>query len=48
MKLLGFVEAATEMAVIERAVVLFSLDSERRKRLTVNPLCGLLCCATVL
>jgi hypothetical protein len=40
MKLLGFVEAATEM-------VLFSLDSERPKRLTVNPLHGLLCCVTV-
>jgi hypothetical protein len=47
MKLPGFVEGATEMAAIERAVALFSLDSERRKRLTVNPLRGLLCCVTV-
>jgi len=30
------IEAATETAAIERAVVLFSLDDERRKRLAVN------------
>jgi hypothetical protein len=34
--LLGYIEAATEAAAIERAVVLFSLDDERRKRLAVN------------
>jgi hypothetical protein len=36
MMFLGFVEAATKMAAIERAVVLFSHDDERRKRLAVN------------
>ena len=36
MTFLGYIEAATEMAAIEKAVVLFSLDNERRKRLAVN------------
>jgi hypothetical protein len=36
MQLLGYLEAVTEAAAIERAVVLFSLDGERRKRLAVN------------
>jgi hypothetical protein len=36
MQLLGWVEAVDEAAAIERAVVLFSLDDERRKCLAVN------------
>jgi hypothetical protein len=36
MQSLGVIEAASEAAAIERAVVLFSLDSVRRKRLAVN------------
>jgi hypothetical protein len=36
MQLLGYLEAVTEAAAIERAVMLFSLDDERRKRLAVN------------
>jgi hypothetical protein len=36
MQMLGYIEASTEAAAIERAVVLFSLDDERRKRLAVN------------
>jgi hypothetical protein len=36
MQHLGVASAATEMAAIERAVVLFSLDDERRKRLAIN------------
>ena len=36
MQLLGYIEAVSEAAAIERAVVLFSLDDERRKRLAVN------------
>jgi hypothetical protein len=33
MQLLGYLEAVNEAAAIEQAVVLFSLDDERRKRL---------------
>jgi hypothetical protein len=33
---LGVIEAVDEAAAIERAVVLFSLDDARRKRLAVN------------
>ena len=33
---MGYLEAVSEEAAIERAVVLFSLDAERRKRLAVN------------
>jgi hypothetical protein len=33
MQLLGYIEAVSEAAAIERAVILFSLDDERRKRL---------------
>jgi hypothetical protein len=36
MTLLGYIEAVNEAAAIERAIVLFSLDAERRKRLAVN------------
>ena len=36
MHLLGYIEAVSEAAAIERAVVLFALDDERRKRLAVN------------
>jgi len=36
MQLLGFVEAVSEAAALERAVVLFSLDDGKRKRLAVN------------
>jgi hypothetical protein len=36
MTLLGYIEAVSEAAALERAVVLFSLDDERRKRLAVN------------
>jgi hypothetical protein len=36
MQLLGVIEAVNEAAAIERAVVLFSLDDARRKRLVVN------------
>ena len=36
-RFLGYVEAVTEPAAIEAAVVLFGLDAERRKRLAVNP-----------
>jgi hypothetical protein len=36
MQLLGYLEAVSEPAAIERAVVLFNLDDERRKRLAVN------------
>jgi hypothetical protein len=36
MQMLGYIEAVDEAAAIERAVVLFSLDNERRKRLAVN------------
>ena len=36
MQMLGSIEAVSEAAAIERAVVLFALDDERRKRLAVN------------
>ena len=36
-RFLGYVEAVTEPAAIEAAVVLFGIDAERRKRLAVNP-----------
>jgi hypothetical protein len=36
MQSLGVIEAVSEAAAIERAVVLFTLDGERRKRLAVN------------
>jgi hypothetical protein len=36
MQLFGTLEAVSEAAAIERAVVLFALDDERRKRLAVN------------
>jgi hypothetical protein len=36
MQSLGWVEAVSEAAAIERAVVLFALNDERRKRLAVN------------
>jgi hypothetical protein len=36
MQLLGYIETATEPAAIERAVVLFSLDDAKRKRLAVT------------
>jgi hypothetical protein len=36
MQLLGYLGAVTEAAAIERAVMLFSLDDERRKRLAIN------------
>ena len=36
MQLLGYIEAVNEAAAIERAVVLFTLDDKRRKRLAVN------------
>jgi hypothetical protein len=36
MQSLGVIEAVSEAAAIERAVVLFTLDNERRKRLAVN------------
>jgi hypothetical protein len=37
MQLLGYIETMSEAAAIEeRAVVLFALDGERRKRLAVN------------
>jgi hypothetical protein len=36
MQSLGTIEAVSEAAAIERAVVLFALDDERRKRLAVN------------
>jgi hypothetical protein len=36
MQMLGSIEAVNEAAAIERAVVLFSIDNERRKRLAVN------------
>jgi hypothetical protein len=36
MQSLGVIEALSEAAAIERAVVLFALDDERRKRLAVN------------
>jgi hypothetical protein len=36
MQLLGYIEAVSEAAAIERAVVLFALDDGRRKRLAVN------------
>jgi hypothetical protein len=36
MLLLGYIEAVSEAVAIERAVSLFSLDDERRKRLAVN------------
>jgi len=35
-QLLGVIEAVSEAAAIERAVVLFGLDGERRTRLAVN------------
>jgi hypothetical protein len=37
MQLLGYIEAVSEAAALERAVVLFSLDDAQRKRLAVNP-----------
>jgi hypothetical protein len=36
MQLLGYIEVVDETAAIERAVVLFAIDDERRKRLAVN------------
>jgi hypothetical protein len=36
MQLLGFLEAVNEPAAIEAAVVLFSLDDQKRRRLAVN------------
>jgi hypothetical protein len=39
LQLLGCLEAATEAAAIERAVVLFSLDGKWRKRLAINRRC---------
>jgi hypothetical protein len=36
MELLGTVEAVSEAAAIEKAVVLFGLDDHKRKRLAVN------------
>jgi hypothetical protein len=36
MQSLGVIEAVSEAAAIERAVVLFALDDKRRKRLAVN------------
>ena len=36
MQSLGVIEALSEAAAIERAVVLFALNDERRKRLAVN------------
>jgi hypothetical protein len=36
MQSLGTIEAVSETAAIERAVVLFALDDDRRKRLAVN------------
>jgi hypothetical protein len=36
MQLLGYIEAATEAAAIERAIVLFALDEGRPKRPAVN------------
>jgi hypothetical protein len=36
MQLLGSIEAVSEAAAIERAVVLFALDDQHRKRLAVN------------
>jgi hypothetical protein len=36
MQLLGYIEAVSEATAIERAVVLFGIDGERRKRLAVN------------
>ena len=36
MQLLGYLEAVNEAAAIERAVVLYALDDERRKPLAVN------------
>jgi hypothetical protein len=36
MQSLGVIEAVNGAAAIEEAVVLFSLDDERRKRLAVN------------
>ncbi len=37
MQHLGYVEAVSEAAAIEAAAVLFGLNDERRKRLTINP-----------
>ena len=37
MQLLGFIEAVSEAAAADRAIVLFGLDDERRKRLAINP-----------
>ena len=36
LRLLGYIEAVSEAAAIERAVVPFPLDEERSKRLAVN------------
>jgi hypothetical protein len=36
MQLLDYIEVVDETAAIERAVVLFAIDDERRKRLAVN------------
>jgi hypothetical protein len=36
MQLLGFVEAVSEPAAIEAAVVVFSLDDQKRRRLAIN------------
>jgi hypothetical protein len=36
MHLLGFVEAVSESAAIEAAVVLFGLDDQKRRRLAIN------------
>ena len=36
MQLLGSIEAVSEAAAIERVVVLFARDDERRNRLEVN------------
>jgi hypothetical protein len=36
MQLLGYLEAVSETAAIERAVVLYGLDDQKRTRLAVN------------
>jgi hypothetical protein len=36
MQWLGVIEAVSEAAAIERAIVLYALDDERRKRLAVK------------
>lgn len=36
MQSLGVIDAVTEAAAIDRAVVLFSLDDQKRARLAVN------------